>query len=102
MNLTLKLAGMLFLLLVGVILGLQTAERGIHKVGGTPAEKQQTYYITKVDKAKTEVAPVGNQGGKQNQIESANYISQIGNMTGEWLRDSTNAIAKWISGFFEP
>ncbi|MFM1651554.1 DUF3679 domain-containing protein [Brevibacillus sp. B_LB10_24] len=102
MNLTLKLAGMVFLLLVGVILGLQTAERGIHKVGGKPAEKQQTYYITKVDKSKVEVAPVGKQGSQQDQIESDNYISQIGNMTGEWLRDSTNAIAKWVAGFFEP
>ncbi|WP_369124546.1 DUF3679 domain-containing protein, partial [Salmonella enterica] len=36
MNVTVKLTGLLVILLVGVVLGLQTAERGISKVSGLP------------------------------------------------------------------
>lgn len=102
MNLTLKFMGMLMILLVGVVLGLQTAERGINKIDGIPDQKPQTFYITKVDKSEVEIALMGKQVKAKAPNQMVNYMSQTGESIGSWVRSGTQSIIDWLSVFFQP
>lgn len=101
MNVTLKFIGLVCILLVGVMLGLQTAERGIYKVEGRPDQLPQTFYIKKVDKDQMEIAVMG----KTKQIEGrpaevTTYVSQFGETMGSVIKNSTRSAIDWLAGFF--
>ncbi len=101
MNVTLKLIGLLAILLVGVVLGLQTAERGIYKVDGLPEQKPQSFYITKVDKGEMEIAVMGKQV-KANPKQMINYVSEFGLTAGQFVKDGTKKAIDWVAGFLQP
>lgn len=102
MNLTLKFAGMLIILLVGVVLGLQTAERGIYKIDGLPDQKPQSFYITKVDKNEVEIALMGKQVKTTAPHQMVNYVSNTGISIGTWVRSAFNNLIDWASRWFQP
>lgn len=102
LNLTFKFAGMLVILLVGVVLGLQTAERGINKVDGSPDQKPQSFYITKVDKNEVEIALMGQQVKTAAPHKMVNYVSNTGSSIGTWVRKATKSVIDWLSTWFQP
>ncbi|WP_139490431.1 DUF3679 domain-containing protein [Brevibacillus dissolubilis] len=101
MNVTLRFVGMLTILLVGVVLGLQTAEKGIYKVDGLPEQKPQTFYIKKIDKGQVEIAVMGKEvKAKPQQV--VNYVSETGTSIGGWIKNSVKSTVDWFSQFFQP
>ncbi|MGD8188997.1 DUF3679 domain-containing protein [Brevibacillus ginsengisoli] len=102
MNLTLKFAGMILILFVGVVIGLQTAERGINKIDGTPDQKPQSFYITKVDKNEVEIALMGKQIKSTAPHKMVNYVSDTGSTIGTWVRKGTQGAIDWLSTWFQP
>jgi hypothetical protein len=98
-NVTLKFIGLVAILLVGVVLGLQTAERGLQKVEGVPAQNPQTFYIKKVDNGKMEIAVMGKQlsadAGK-----ATTYVSHFGETLGDFVRDGTRKLIDWVAALF--
>lgn len=101
MSVTLKFIGLVCILLVGVVLGLQTAERGIYKVEGRPDQLPQTFYIKSVDKGQMEIAVMG----KTKQIQGnpaavTTYVSQFGESMGEIVKNSARNAINWLAGFF--
>jgi len=102
MNVTAKLAGLLIVLLVGVVLGLQTAERGISKVSGLPDQQPQTFYIKKMDQGKVEIAVMGKQVRTTNPEKMVNYMSNMGQSLGSTVKSGAKTFVDWIGQFFEP
>lgn len=102
MNVTAKLAGLLLVLLVGVVLGLQTAERGISKVSGLPEEQPQAFYIKKVDQGKMEIAVMGKQVQTATPEKMVNYMSQMGVTMGSTIKKGAKSFVDWVGSFFEP
>jgi uncharacterized membrane protein len=101
MNVTLKMMGFVAILLVGVVLGLQTAERGIHKVSGLPEQQPQTFYIKKMDKGQMEIAVMGKQV-QANPQEMVNYVSKLGLSVGSYVKSGTKTAVDWLSQMFQP
>jgi hypothetical protein len=101
MNVTGKLIGVLAILLVGVVLGLQTAERGINKVSGVPDQQPQTFYIKKIDKGQMEIAVMGKQV-QAKPGEMANYVSRVGLTVGHYVKDGAKTAVKWVAHVFQP
>lgn len=101
MNVTLKLAGLLVILLIGVVLGLQTAERGIARVSGLP-EQPQSFYIKKVDQGKVEFAVMGKPVQADNPQKVVNYVSNMGATLGAGIKNGAKTFVEWIGGFFQP
>jgi uncharacterized membrane protein len=98
-NVTLKFIGLVAILLVGVVLGLQTAERGIHKVEGLPQQSPQTFYIKKVDKGQMEIAVMGKQINADT-TEVSTYVSHFGETLGDLVRGGTRKAIDWLASFF--
>ncbi|MBG9789074.1 MULTISPECIES: DUF3679 domain-containing protein [Brevibacillus] len=98
---TIRFVGMVILLLIGIVLGMQTAERGINKVDGSLREQSQTFAITKVDNNQVEIAVMGKQVRTEPK-RVVNYVSEAGESVGKWVKKGTEATVSWISGFFEP
>ncbi|CAM5793842.1 MULTISPECIES: DUF3679 domain-containing protein [Brevibacillus] len=101
MNVTVKLTGLLFVLLIGVVLGLQTAERGIQKVSGMPEQPPQTFSIKKIDNGKMEIAVMGK------QVQTApgqvvNYMSNAGQSLGQIVKDGARVAIEWLASIFDP
>jgi len=48
-NVTFKFVGMLVILLIGVVIGLETAERGLYRVYGPPQEAPQEFAKAVID-----------------------------------------------------
>lgn len=101
MSIRLKIVSLVAVLLIGVALGLQTAERGISKIDGIPEQKPQSFYITKLDKGQMEVAVMGKQA-KASPEKMNNYISRVGQMLGHLVKGGTQAAVDWMSSFFQP
>jgi hypothetical protein len=101
MQVTVKLTGLLLVLLIGVVLGLQTAERGIYKVSGIPQEEPQTFYIKKVDQGQLEISLMGKQV-QTNPDKMVNYVSQTGMMLGSSIKEGARRFVEWVGAFFEP
>lgn len=102
MNVTFKLTGMLVILLIGVVLGLQTAERGIAKVSGVPQQQLQTFYIKQVDKGQMEIAVMGKNVQTASPDQMVNYVSNMGMTLGGSVKNSAKVFVEWVGGFFEP
>ncbi|GEB31904.1 MULTISPECIES: DUF3679 domain-containing protein [Brevibacillus] len=102
MNVTVKLTGLLVVLLIGVVLGLQTAERGISKVSGVPEEKAQTFYIKKVDQGQMEIAVMGKQVQTAGPEKMVNYVSRVGLTLGDSIKNGAQMFVDWVGSFFEP
>lgn len=102
MNVTAKLTGILVILLVGVVLGLQTAERGISKVSGLPEQQPQTFYIKKMDEGKMEIAVMGKQVQTANPEKMVNYMSKMGLTMGSTIKSGAKTFVDWVGSFFEP
>ncbi|MDF2683384.1 MAG: hypothetical protein K0R47_4574 [Brevibacillus sp.] len=102
MNVTAKLTGILVILLVGVVLGLQTAERGISKVSGLPEQQPQTFYIKKMDEGKMEIAVMGKQVQTANPEKMVNYMSNMGLTMGATIKSGAKSFVDWVGNFFEP
>lgn len=101
MNVTLKFIGLVAILLVGVALGLQTAERGIYKVEGKPDQLPQTFYIKKVDKDQMEIAVMGKTTQIQGEpAEVSAYVSQFGERLGNFVKSCTRKAIEWLAGIF--
>lgn len=101
MDIRLKVVSLVAVLLIGVILGLQTAERGIYKIEGLPEQQPQSFYITKVDKGKLELAVMGKKA-KATPVQMSNYMSHFGVSLGQAVKGSTRAAINWMSTFFQP
>ncbi|RNB82322.1 DUF3679 domain-containing protein [Brevibacillus fluminis] len=106
MDIRLKVVSLVAVLLIGVILGLLTAERGIYKIEGLPEQQlqqpqKQSFYITKVDNGKMEVAVMG-QKATATQEKKSNYMSRVGISLGQAVRGGTQAAVNWMSSFFQP
>lgn len=98
---TLKFIGMLMILLVGVVIGLQTAERGIYAVEGKVDQQPQTFYVKKVDNGQVEIAVMG----KTKQVEAkapevGTYVSKFGETLGQMIKVSTKRALEWVAGWF--
>jgi predicted PurR-regulated permease PerM len=102
MNVTVKLTGLLVILLIGVVLGLQTAERGISKVSGLPEQQLQTFYIQKVEQGQMEIAVMGKQVQTADPKKMVNYVSNMGLTLGSSIKSGAKTFVDWIGGFFEP
>jgi len=102
MSVTVRLTGLLVVLLIGVVIGLQTAERGISKVSGIPEEKAQTFYIKKVEQGQMEIAVMGKQVQTADPNKMVNYVSRMGLTLGGSIKDGAKTFVDWIGGFFEP
>jgi len=102
MNVTTKLTGLLVILLVGVVIGLQTAERGISKVSGLPEEQTQTFYIKKMDQGKMEIAVMGKQVQTADPEKMVNYMSNMGLTMGSTIKSGAKSFVDWVGSFFEP
>ncbi|WP_432776712.1 DUF3679 domain-containing protein [Brevibacillus gelatini] len=102
MNVTVKLTGLLIILLIGVVIGLQTAERGIAKVSGVPAEKAQTFYVKKVDQGQMEIAVMGKQVQTAGPQKMVNYMSRAGLALGDSIKHGAQMVVDWIGSIFEP
>ncbi|AIG25711.1 DUF3679 domain-containing protein [Brevibacillus laterosporus] len=98
---TIRFIGMVILLLIGIVLGMQTAEQGINKVDGSLREQSQTFAITKVDNNQVEIAVMGKQVRTEPK-RVVNYVGEAGESVGRWIKKGTEATVNWISGFFEP
>lgn len=101
MNVTLKFIGLLSVLLIGVAIGLQTAERGINKIEGLPDQKLQTFYIKKVDKGQMEIAVMGKQV-EANPGQMVNYVSSFGLSIGDTVKQGAKSAINWLASFFQP
>lgn len=101
MNVTFKFIGLLSILLIGVVLGLQTAERGIHKVDGLPEQNLQTFYIKKMDKGQMEIAVMGKQV-KADPSKMVNYVSRLGLSVGTYVKGGTKSAMNWFSEMLQP
>jgi Protein of unknown function (DUF3679) len=102
MNVTLKLSGLLLILLVGVVLGLQTAERGISKVSGLPEQQPQTFHIKKVEQGQVEIAVMGKQVQTANPDQVVNYVSNMGMSLGSTIKSGAQVFVEWVGSFFAP
>ncbi|MEJ8547472.1 DUF3679 domain-containing protein [Brevibacillus borstelensis] len=101
MNVTVRLTGLLIVLLIGVVLGLQTAERGIQKVSGMPEQQPQTFSIKKIDNGQMEIAVMGK------QVQAApgqvvNYMSNAGQSLGQIVKDGARVVIEWMASIFDP
>ncbi len=101
MNWTLKFVGLLSVLLIGVALGLNTAERGIAQVNGSPEQKPQAFYIKKLDKGKMEIAAVG-KPAQTIKSQGVNYMSRLGDIVGGWVKSGARSMIDWLSTLFQP
>lgn len=101
MNVTVKLMGLVAILLVGVVLGLQTAERGINKVSGVPEQQAQTFYIKKIENGQMEIAVMGKQV-QAKPGEMVNYVSRVGLAVGHYVKNGAKTAVEWIAEVFEP
>lgn len=101
MKVTFKFIGLLSILLIGVVLGLQTAERGINKIEGLPDQKLQTFYIKKVDKGQMEIAVMGKQV-QTKPGEVVNYVSSFGLSVGDTVKQTARTAINWLASFFQP
>jgi hypothetical protein len=102
MHVTGKLTGLLLVLLIGVVLGLQTAERGIYKVSGIPDQEPQTFSIKKIEEGKMEILLMGKQVQTAQPERMANYVSRIGMALGDSVKGGIRWFVAWIGQFFEP
>ncbi|MFD2369744.1 DUF3679 domain-containing protein [Brevibacillus sp. GCM10020057] len=102
MNVTAKLTGLLIVLLIGVVLGLQTAERGIAKVSGLPEQEPQTFYIKKMDQGKMEIAVMGKQVQTAGPEKVVNYMSNMGMTLGSTIKSGAKTFVDWVGSLFEP
>lgn len=99
MRVTFKFVGMLILLLIGVVIGLETAQRGFYQVYGPPPEPTQTYYITKVDQGKVEKALVVKPAQSARE-PVVNYISEVGRALGKIVKDGAQSTFRWLASLF--
>lgn len=102
MQVTVRLTGMLLILLIGVVIGLQTAERGIYKVSGLPEQQTQTFYIKRMDQGQLEISLMGKQVQAANPDRMVNYVSHAGMTLGNSVRDGARWFVEWVGNFFEP
>ncbi|USG63902.1 YqxA family protein [Brevibacillus ruminantium] len=102
MNVTIRLTGLLVILLIGVVLGLQTAERGIYKVSGLPEQQTQTFSIKKIDNGQMEIAVMGKQVQARAPGQMVNYMSSAGQSIGQVVKAGTKITVEWIASIFEP
>jgi len=101
MRVTFKMMGMVAILLVGVVLGLQTAERGIQKVSGMPQQQPQTFYIKKIDQGQMEIAVMGKQV-QANPQQVVNYVSRFGLSVGSCVKSGAKSAVDWVAQLFQP
>jgi hypothetical protein len=99
-NVTFKFVGMLVILLIGVVIGLETAERGLYRVYGPPQEAPQPYYITKVDQGKVEKAPVV-APPRTAPEPPVNYVGEVGSALGQIVKDGAKAAFRWLASLFK-
>jgi len=104
MNLSLKFFAAFCLLMIGVFIGIHSAEKGMEKVQSATTDKAQVQYITKIDKGKVEQATVrqGSNGKTTNEKPYGNFVSQSGNTLGGWIKDTVKISVGWLTGFFQP
>ncbi|WNC16837.1 DUF3679 domain-containing protein [Brevibacillus brevis] len=102
MSVTAKLSGLLVVLLVGVVIGLQTAERGISKVSGLPEQQTQTFYIKKMDQGQMEIAVMGKQVKTAGPEKMVNYMSNMGLTLGETVKKGAKSFVDWVGNMFAP
>lgn len=102
MHVTGKLTGLLLILLIGVVLGLQTAERGIYKVSGLPEQEPQTFYIKKIDQGQVEISLMGKQVQTSDPNQMVNYVSNMGMTLGSSVKSGARWFVEWVGQFFEP
>ncbi|MGE5703027.1 MAG: DUF3679 domain-containing protein [Clostridia bacterium] len=96
-----KFASLITVLVIGVILGLQTAEQGIYKVDGLPEQQTRAYTITKLDKGQMEIAVMGKQV-KTIPERKSNYVSSFGRTMGIFIKGTAKAFVDWFASFFQP
>ncbi|WP_025028821.1 DUF3679 domain-containing protein [Caldalkalibacillus mannanilyticus] len=89
---TIKLMILIFTLFLGLLLGIQQAERGIHSIEGNQQTQKESFYVTKVDADHVEVAVLGESFSTKELEEKQekwkekhhhNTFSHIGNKLGE-------------------
>lgn len=102
MNVTVKLTAFLAVLLIGVVLGIQTAERGIAQVSGLADQQPKSFYIKSVDKGKMEIAVMGKQVQTKNPENVVNYVSHTGLTLGSSIKSGAKTFVDWVGSFFQP
>ena len=96
---TIKFISMVILLLVGIVVGMQTAEQGMKKIDGSEEQKSQTFAVTKVNQNQVDIAVMGKQIRTEPK-KMVTYVSQTGESIGLWVKKNTETAIKWLSGFF--
>lgn len=97
---TLQFMGMVAVLIIGVLLGLQAADRGLGKVGNPEKAKPSTVYVTKVENGKAVLSAVRDTPSTT-QLK-VNHLSQIGRAIGDWVKEQTRRSIAWLASWFSP
>lgn len=111
MKLLIQFVLILSVLFFGVMMGIDTAAKGIYRIEGAPNNMQkQAFQITPSTQGKVEVAVLGQkftastpqaapkikQEVKRTTEATGNRISEIGNGLGSLLREGTSKGLSWI------
>jgi hypothetical protein len=115
MKLTLQFTLLVGFLFFGVLLGINTAEKGIHQIEGASSNvTSQALKVTPSKPGEVEVAVLGKKYTAQTPIPdmekiksseivqgAGNRISRIGNDLGTLLKEGTRSGLEWFFGWIE-
>lgn len=112
MKLTVQFGLLVFVLFFGVLLGIDTAEKGIYRIEGAPSGMvTPALEVTPKDDGALEVAVLGKKYKadqamtKVNEVKSTtselaagagNQIGRLGILLGNWLKETTRIGLEWI------
>jgi hypothetical protein len=101
MKVTLQFSILVLFLFFGVLMGIQTAEKGIYRIEGAPqGTVTQSLHLSSKGEGQLEVAVLGKTYQAPDAIKQVkhtkNRVSEIGNGIGHWLTDVTRKGLEWI------
>jgi hypothetical protein len=104
-----KLAAKFFLLVgvlfLGILCGINLAEKGIQRIEGATDQQVKGFYIKKVENGRFEVEVLGKQVVSKSPFSvvptvtvGGNWISRTGNEIRTWVVGTTRKTMEWIMG----
>lgn len=121
MKVTLQFFLLVCILMFGVLLGMDRAEKGIYQIDGMPGEKTGAFHITRIDGDKMEISVLGKRyladregniqspleagveqseqqqkGNQMAKLPSRGMISEMGNRLGGWVHQGAKRGLEWL------
>ncbi len=99
---TFQIVLLVMILLFGVFLGMDTAEKGIYSIEGMPSAPTQSFEMEKLDDESIQVSVFGKSIANTVSVApSEDFISGLGNNIGLFITEATRTGVDFLLGLLE-